>query len=163
MAQGATTIVDKGGQVDFGDNVGITIPVEMLAAANPSEPNTRGIVLWDAQRTVRVPDLLDCDGRPVEFVVKLYAHRTPATADEAEKLALKQADTKARQAARKGEDQETREREIQRATAITESALAKGLQVAASTGGNMAGKVKEAFDLVAVLQNAMNPPKAIGQ
>ena len=162
VGEKSVSVVTSDGDVTFGDNVGLTIPIKALMDAPASEPNTRGIVLWNAKRVVRVPDLTDVDGRPVEFTVSVYAHRSPATADEAEALTRTQTDTKARQDKRLADEAAKREREIGRAVEITESALAKGM-LAAKQGPNLAEQVKDSLALASVISAAMGGSKQIGQ
>lgn len=136
---------------------GFVVSMADVLNAPVSEVNGRGHVLHNVKRTVRVTDVQDADGRPCEVVLTLYAHRSPFTADEAEKLAATKTERIEKREARELKDANTREREIGRACEITESALTRGYEIAAKTGGKTAERVKEALDLAAVLAQSFNP------
>ena len=138
---------------------GIVVPVEDLLNGS-NEPNGRGIVTHNERRTFRLIDRMAADGRPVEVVVTLYAHRAPVNEAEAAAVAKTAKDRADKTAARTAADDLKRQREIKEACDRTESALAKGLQVAAAQGGNIAEKVKESLDLAATLAHVMGKASA---
>lgn len=138
---------------------GVKTSIAQLLNTAPEEINGRGIVLQNVKRTFRVTDAYDVDGRPVELVFNLYAHRAPVNADEADKLSATAEDKKAKQLAKKIAEAETRQREIEEARRRQEHDLLKGMSFSKQSAEPVAAKVKEALDLAAVLASAM--PKSL--
>jgi hypothetical protein len=153
-----TTIAQRAATLDL---QGIEIPIALMAAQAPIEVTKQGISLWNESRKVRVTDLLDADGLPVEFSVQVRITRSPSSEGEMERHARVKQEKQDAQTLRLQNEQEKRDREVKYAREATRSDIL-ATQRDMEARGNTASKVKEALELASVLSGVMSGTKQIG-
>lgn len=148
MAGQPTRILNADSAVDFGDNVGITIPVKALLEAQTAEASAQGMVVWNGKSTIKLIDVPDVDGHPMQFTVTLRAVRSAKDANEYDAIERAKTDADGRRTKKATEETNKRENEIMRTANLVKSTLIE----ANRERGDLATQIKSAHAVVQALQ-----------
>ena len=134
MAEGKKLVVQES---DL-DLSGLTVPLEWLLKSAPVDATAKGIVLASERCKV----LINIDGKPVEHMITLYAQRAPLDEEEETRVAKVAAERKANAATKKADEQATRDREIKRATELTQQVAFEAMARATSQATQAAAAIE---------------------
>jgi hypothetical protein len=147
MPANPTRIVTPESDLDFGDSVGVKIPVSALLSALTAEASPQGVVVWNGRTQIKLTGVQDADGFPMQFTVTLRAVRSARNADEAEAVNRAKLEAQGRKDKRTADDSNKRESEIMRTAHIVRQTIIE----TEAKRGNLAAQVGDAIALVRAL------------
>lgn len=114
------TIIQRASVLKFDGVEGIALSIDALLETPAQEATGKGLLLLNHRRTVRVFDVKDDNGNPVELTVTFRVERSPKSQNEAEMITNKRIAQEAGKALKtaKEENSQNRMAELSRKTAV---------------------------------------------